>query len=414
VGDDVAPSTGRRGLLLACASIWLTYVCIFSVPPLISTFVDDVGYSHAEAGALMAAFTLAYCVGSLPAGRLADRYGAARVMAAGVLVAGAGSALGATTDVLAPLLVTRAVVGLGDALVWTAGVIYVVQVLPPARRIAGVGWFTGALSAGIASGFLFTPVLEDALGWRGILALYGALALAGGAAVFAAVRRDGHAAPAGPAVPVASVLRERRLLAVSGALFLGMAAAYGPLTWIPSFMDEVGGFSDAQRGVAGMLMAFAAIPGGIVAGLVAGRTGRPAETYAACLVLCLPVAILAVGAEDRYVVVTVIAALSAAGSTGAVTPLFAVVGSLVRSEAAGTAAGVATTIGIAGTVVASYGGGLLVSYGGGYEAAFAVFAGVALAGILIGAPAARRALATGGGAGAGAGAPGAAEPSRVP
>jgi hypothetical protein len=65
---------------------------------------------------------------------------------------------------------------------------------------------------------------------------------------------------------------------------------------------------------------------------------------------------------------------------------------MVRPEAAGTAAGLATTIAIAGTVAASYLGGLLVSYGGGYDVAFVVFAAVALAGIAVGAPAARRAL----------------------
>ena len=92
-------------------------------------------------------------------------------------------------------------------------------------------------------------------------------------------------------------------------------------------------------------------------------------------------------------------------------PLFAVVGGLVRPEAAGTAAGLATTIAIAGTVVASYAGGLLVSYAGGYDVAFVVFAGVALAGILIGAPAARRALAS---AAAATEAPVSREPTRVP
>src|SRR5215207_3888602 len=126
----------RRALVLACVAIALTYAVIFAVPPLITTFVDDVGYSHAEAGGLMAAFTLAYCAGSLPAGRLADRLGAARVMAGGVMLAGAGSLAGALTDELVPLLVTRAVIGFGNACCWTAGVIFLLHTLPAARRSA--------------------------------------------------------------------------------------------------------------------------------------------------------------------------------------------------------------------------------------------------------------------------------------
>jgi predicted MFS family arabinose efflux permease len=389
-----APATAspRGGLLLACLAICITYIAIFSVPPLISTFVDDVGFSHAEAGALMAAFTLAYCAGSLPAGRLADRFGAARVMASGVVLAGIGSLLGSLTDVLVPLLATRIVVGLGDALVWTAGVIFVVQILPPERRSAGVGWFTGALSAGIAGAFLLTPVLEDPLGWQGIMAVYGVGAVVGGLAILAALWQAPRIAAGGVRVPLGDVVRERPLLVVSGALFLGMASLYGPLTWIPPFMDEVGGFSDGERGVAGLVISAAAIPGSILAGIVAGRTGRPVRTYALFLVACLPVVVLAFGTEEMFVVVTLVGALSAFGASGSVIPLFAVVGTMVRPEAAGTAAGLATTIAIAGTVAASYLGGLLVSYGGGYDVAFVVFAAVALAGIAVGAPAARRAL----------------------
>ena len=140
-------------------------------------------------------------------------------------------------------------------------------------------------------------------------------------------------------------------------------------------------------------MSLAAIPGAILAGLIADRTGRPAQTYAAFLVPCVPLALLALGVESMYVLVTLIAALASFGSCGAVTPLFACAGSTVRPAAAATAAGIATTIGIAGTVAASYGGGLIVSYGGGYDVAFIVFGGVALAGILV-APAVRRALQT--------------------
>jgi predicted MFS family arabinose efflux permease len=303
-----------------------------------------------------------------------------------------GSLLGASTQLLVPLLLTRAVVGLGDALVWTAGVIYVLQILPRERQSAGVGWFTGALSVGVALAFLVTPLLEGPLGWRGIFAVYGVVGVAVGLAVLAAVRGERPVRMAGAAVALGGVLRERRLLLLAAALFLGMAALYGPLTWIQPFLDEVGGFSSAQRGVAGLLISAAAIPGPILAGIVAGRTGRPVETFAAFLVLSVPVLILALGTERQYVLITLIGALSAFGATGAVTPLFAAVGTVVPPEAAGTAAGIATTIAIAGTVVASYLGGLLVSYGGGYDVAFVVFAALAAAGVVLGVPAARRAL----------------------
>jgi predicted MFS family arabinose efflux permease len=383
---------GRRGLLLSCVAIVLIYVTIFSVPPLISTFVDEVGFSHAEAGGLMAAFLLAYCVGGVPAGRLADRFGAARVMAAGVILAGVGSLLCAATEALAPLLALRAVVGFGDALTWTAGLIYVMQVLPAERRAGGVGIFTGALSCGIALAFLITPVLEDPLGWQGIMALYGAIAIVGGAFVLVAVRSERPVAVGGPTVPIGEVVRRRGLLVVSGALFIGLAVSYGPLTWLPPFMDEVSGFSDGQRGVAGLLMSAAAIPGSILGGIVAVRSGRPAQTFALFLAFCLPVGLLAFVGESSYVLVTLIAMLVSFGAIAAIVPMFASISVVVSDAEVATASGVATTIALAGGVTATYAGGLLVSYAGGYDVALLVFAGCALAGILA-APAIGRALA---------------------
>ena len=148
------------------------------------------------------------------------------------------------------------------------------------------------------------------------MVLYGVVALVGGTAIYAAVRHEASTAAPGPSVPLGDVLRERRLLVVSGALFLGMASLYGPLTWVASFMDEIGGFSDAERSVAGLIIAAAAIPGSILGGVIAGRTGRPAETYAAFLVLCLPVVVLAFGTEDLYAVVTLVAALSRRARAG--------------------------------------------------------------------------------------------------
>jgi hypothetical protein len=91
------------------------------------------------------------------------------------------------------------------------------------------------------------------------------------------------------------------------------------------------------------------------------------------------------------VFVTVIAMLVSFGAVAAIVPMFASVSVVVSDAEVATASGVATTIALAGGVAATYLGGLLVSYAGGYDVALLVFAGVGLAGILA-APAIGRAL----------------------
>lgn len=379
-----------RAVAIACAVILVTYVTIFAVPPLIPTLVDELSISHARAGLLMTAFTAAYCVGSLPAGRLADRRGAGRAMAAGAIIVGVASLLFAISTAFPLLLALRFVLGLGNSLVWTAGVIYVAQSVAPERVSAGVGWFTGALSGGIATAYLLTPLLDDAIGWRGITALYGAVALAVGVVASLALRGNRGVGVGQAGVPLATLARNRPLMTVAIALFLAAGTLYGILTWTPPFMEDVGGFSASKRSLAGLVIAAAAIPGSIAAGALATRTGRLALTYAVFLAPALACIAIAAGSEG-YVAVTAVAVTASFGATGALIPMFAAAPALVPAEAAGAAGGFATAVGIAGTVVATYLGGLLVE-SAGYRTAFFAFALLAAAGVALAGPATARAL----------------------
>ena len=78
--------------------------------------------------------------------------------------------------------------------------IFLLHTLPAARRSAAVGWFTAALSVGGSIAFLCTPALEDAVGWRGVFVLYGAVAMVGGALVLFGARHERGVHLTGPAV----------------------------------------------------------------------------------------------------------------------------------------------------------------------------------------------------------------------
>src|ERR1700760_3274460 len=83
------------------------------VAPGIPAFARQFGVSVAAAASVISAFALMRVAFALPAGRLVDRFGSRRVMAAGIAVVAASSLLAGLSRSFAQLLVLRGVGGLG-------------------------------------------------------------------------------------------------------------------------------------------------------------------------------------------------------------------------------------------------------------------------------------------------------------
>src|ERR1700761_8184542 len=84
------------------------------VAPAIPAVARQFGVSVAGAAAGISAFALMRVAFAMPAGRLVDRLGARRVMAAGIAVVAASSLLAGFAQSFAQLLVLRGVGGLGS------------------------------------------------------------------------------------------------------------------------------------------------------------------------------------------------------------------------------------------------------------------------------------------------------------
>src|SRR6266705_4424009 len=84
-------------------------------------YARQLGLSGFEQGMVLGATGLATLVVSVPAGTLADRFGARRItLAAGLLMAAATAAQALAADFPA-LLAARLVFGIGYGVLWTAG-----------------------------------------------------------------------------------------------------------------------------------------------------------------------------------------------------------------------------------------------------------------------------------------------------
>jgi MFS family permease len=209
---------------------------------------DAYGVGLGVVGLFTAVLFLVHLLMQLPAGRLSDRLGPARVCAAGLAVMALANALASIAPEPWLALAARSLIGVGTALGFIAGSDFV--------RATGGSPFAQGLYGGIATAgggvaIAAVPVLEDGLGWRAPFVSATAVAMV--AAVLLAAAPWPARAPraARGRVPLPSLVRDRRLLrlaAVFGASF-GLSVVVG--NWVVSLLERQTSLTDAAAGAIG-------------------------------------------------------------------------------------------------------------------------------------------------------------------
>lgn len=157
--------------LIVAMTVGLRQVMGLYLPPVTS----DLGIGREPFSTAMALANLVIGIGSIPAGAIADKYGAGRVVVAGVLLTMAGNYVLYAAQSSDALMWSGVLLGLGTA---GAGINAMVGAV---ARAAGAEKRTAAIAAvGMAGGignfvaFPYTHALMEAFGWRG--SLLGAIA----------------------------------------------------------------------------------------------------------------------------------------------------------------------------------------------------------------------------------------------
>jgi MFS family permease len=315
-----------------------------------------------------------YAAMQVPTGMLVDRFGPRRLLTAAALLLGSGELLFAVAHSYPLGLVARAVVGLGDALTFVS-VLRLVAAHFPARRYPLVVSLTAGLGA--AGNMLSTVPLTlalDGVGWTWTFVAVGAATL--GYASLAGTRlRDlpaGVVAPAAPAVPLRTVLRQvRQAWRVPGTR-LGFWVHFATMS-TPTVLGLLWGFPYLVRAQGFGPGAASSVLGVLVIGQIVGNplvgsiTGRRPELRVPMVVGFLAAAIgtWAVllgwpgGRLPAALIVVAFGLLSLGGPVSAIA--FALVRDYNPLHRVGTATGVANVGGFVATTVAALGVGVLLS-----------------------------------------------------
>src|SRR5438034_2597858 len=229
-----------RPLALLAGMAFITQVGVAVMLPLLPLYATQLGASPTVLGLMTAIFGVTNAVGQLAGGFLAERFPARRLVPGGIGVYATANVLIATATAAVPLIVFRALAGLGSGVNQVAERLYVTQVTASARR----AFANGVLSASGAAGSVLGPAIGGLLAavsdLRVPFILVGVTsALATGAALFLPrpASRDerapavGHAdvsvATAGEARASASAPLARRPLTVLLVSNFALMAGFG-------------------------------------------------------------------------------------------------------------------------------------------------------------------------------------------
>lgn len=114
------------------------------------------------------AYTLVFAGLLLTAGSLGDRYGRKLVLMGGLTLFGCGSILGAMAGSATQLIVIRAVMGMGGAMIMPSTLAIVATVFPREERAQAIGVCTAMAALGIPLGPILSGWLLDHYTWHAV------------------------------------------------------------------------------------------------------------------------------------------------------------------------------------------------------------------------------------------------------
>lgn len=145
----------------------LNYIDRYVVPAVFESLrASELHPSDTQLGLLMSGFLIVYTLTAPLFGRLGDTRRRPRVLAAGVALWSAATALAGAAWSYASLLVARATVGIGEAAYGTIGPSLLADFFPQRSRGRAFAIFFTAIPVGSALGYVIGGLVDQHWGWR--------------------------------------------------------------------------------------------------------------------------------------------------------------------------------------------------------------------------------------------------------
>ncbi|MHB1006721.1 MAG: MFS transporter [Chloroflexota bacterium] len=258
-------------LRLTMSIAFLSVAAMLNFAPLLPEVQGEFDISNTWAATLTSATVLTHTLLQMPAGQIVDSLGGRKSALLGMTLIGLAVTAGGFAPNLAPLLLSRLVLGAGTAIAFVAGLTITNRLVTKGQRVLAQSMYGVGASAGTMFVLLFSERLSRLGGWRAALIAEGIGLLIVGWAV--ASRLDGRS------YIVQSVNLSWGVVLREGPLYLlGLAhvITYGVFTavttWVVTFLHESHGIGLEWAGPLAAIFTVAAVAGRLTGGLFsAGR-----------------------------------------------------------------------------------------------------------------------------------------------
>ena len=375
-------------VLLLATVLFINYVDRGALPTAAHLIQSDLRLTDSQLGLLMSAFFWTYATVQIPVGWLAERYGAQRVLAAGLALWGLATMLVGFSHGYPTLLALRLLLGIGESTGFPCVSKLLVGIVPLESLGTANGMVAFAYLLGPAAGAFIGGLMMAGYGWRLTFVAFGALSLLwlwpwARYAPAAQARWQGGQTLSS----FAALLRQRGLWGSALGHFSSNYTYYFMLSWLPFYLVRERGFSTTDMaqlaGGAYLLNALCAVTAGRCIDRFIGAGGSPNSGYksimiaahlgaVACMLgMALGPRSLALGCMFVY------QALCGAASPG----VFAVAQILAGPSATGRWVGIQNTVGNFAGILAPALTGALIERSGHFTGAFVWAAAMSLLGV---------------------------------
>jgi predicted MFS family arabinose efflux permease len=234
-----------------------------ALDPVLPHVAEDFGVSIASAAGFSAVFAFTFAIVQPVLGAAADMFGKARLMTVCLVLLGISNIIGSLSTSYEMLFVSRILGGIGSGGVFPVSLSLVSDLVGPDQRQIAIGRTLAGSMAGNLLGATLSGLIGDFLGWRGVLALLGALVIGSSIAVGAGFRGAALARP--PRASLAVLRQGYRTIFTNpnakfcyAAVFIEGCCVLGLFPYIASFLFELG---ETRLSIAGIVIAGFAVGG---------------------------------------------------------------------------------------------------------------------------------------------------------
>lgn len=234
-----------------------------ALDPVLPHVAEEFGVSIATAAGFASGFAFTFAIVQPAIGAAADLFGKARLMIICLVLLGIANVLGALSTSFNMLFATRVLAGIASGGVFPVSLGLTSDLVGADKRQVAIGRTLAGSMSGNLLGATASGLIGDFLGWRGVLAILGALVVVASAAVAAGFR--GAALTRPPRTSLAALRHGYRTIFSNpnarvcySAVFVEGCCVLGLFPFLASFLFELG---ETSLSLAGIVIAGFAVGG---------------------------------------------------------------------------------------------------------------------------------------------------------